>query len=321
MIVHVGIDVSLKRLDVAVLVAGRLPGKAFSVENSPEGLDRLIGDLRGLGGKIALVCMEATGRLEAPAAARLLGEGFPVAVVNPRQVRDFAKASGHLAKTDRLDARLIARFAATMPVRPRDRETYDPLNLKGWTARLRQLQTMIAEEKNRRHRAPFADIADAIDQVLEILQAQMKEVEAHIVAVLRAHPPLWARVQVLTTMPGIGVKSACLLVVDLPELGTLSGRQVAMLSGLAPVNRDSGTMRGKRTTFGGRTCVRRALYMVAVTAIMRNPVIRAMWLRLKATGKHSQTVLTACMRKIVVMANAMLRENQPWQPVKPDQTS
>jgi transposase len=259
--------------------------------------------------------LEASGGYEQEAAATLASAGLPVVVVNPRQVRDFAKATGQLAKTDRLDALVLARFAeAVKPeIRPLPDAATEELRLL--LVRRSQVIGMIAAEKNRLKTAVPA-VRKHIKAHIAWLEGQRDDLDAELRGRLKASPIWREKEQLLRGVAGIGPVASLTLLAALPELGTLSRKEIASLAGLAPIARDSGTLRGKRTIWGGRARVRQGLYMATVSATKHNPVIRAFYQRLIAAGKPPKVALTACMRKLLTILNAMLRTNAPWQPAR-----
>ncbi len=259
----VGIDVSKDRLDVHI----RPSGEAFAVARDGAGLDHLAGKLRALTPE--LVVLEATGGFEAIVAAALAGAGLPLAVVNPAQVRAFGRATGRLAKTDRLDAALIARFAEAVRPEPRPVASEQARGLAELVARRRQVVEMIGMESNRRRQARGPKVLRGIERTLAALQAALTELDREIDDQIRGSPVWRAAEDLLTSVPGVGPITARTLIAELPELGTITRRRVAALVGVAPVNRDSGASRGRRAIAGGRTSVRNVLYMAALTAIRR----------------------------------------------------
>ena len=307
----VGIDVSTTRLDGHVLPAGT----TFAFGNHEPGLQELIAHLVTVvdDARACLVVLEATGGLQERAAAMLSAAGLAVSVVNPRQVRDFARATGRLAKTDRLDAEVIARFAAS--VRPEPRPLPDACRqiLIDLVARRRQLVEMRAAEKIRRSQLAPA-LRPRLDEHLAWLAKAIDELDREIGGAVRGSP-LW-RVEddLLASLPGVGPVTRAVLLAKLPELGQLDRRKIAALVGVAPLNRDSGAWRGRRGVQGGRADVRAVLYMATVAAVRCNPVIRGFHARLVAAGKPAKVALTACMRKLLTRLNAIARIRQPWQP-------
>lgn len=304
--VFVGIDVSKDRLDVAL----RPSGDRWAVANEEPGLATLVERVRGL--SPTLIVLEATGGLEAPLTGALAAAGLPVVVVNPRQVRDFAKATGTLAKTDALDARILAQFAEV--IRPALRPLPDAATqaLSALLARRRQLIGMRTAEQNRLGPAP-PPLRKGIRAHIAWLARQLARTDDDLAQAIRESPVWREKDDLLQSAPGVGPVLATTLVAGLPELGTLSRQQVAALVGVAPLNRDSGTLRGRRRVWGGRAQVRTALYMAALTATRYNPVIRAFYARLCAAGKAKKVALTACMRKLLTILNAMLKHRTPWQ--------
>lgn len=305
--VYVGIDVSKARLDVHV----RPHGEAFVVASDDEGLARLTERLSALAP--TLVVLEATGGLQSRAAGQLAAAGFAVAVVNPRQVRDFAKATGRLAKTDAIDAAVIAHFAEAVRPEPRPLPDADAAALMELVTRRRQLVEMIVAEKHRQRMVRTTKVRSTHESVLDALQKALNELDNDIDQVVRKSPVWRAKDELLKSVPGVGDVLSRTLLADLPELGRLTRRKIAALVGVAPFNRDSGTMRGKRTTWGGRNGVRAVLYMATLAASRRNPIIAALYQRLRAAGKPPKVALTACMRKLIVILNAMVRDGRPWQ--------
>ena len=306
----VGIDVSAKRLDVAVLPAGT----HFTVAHTEEGIVSLVRRLRELGPHI--VVLEATGGYEIPVAYAMSEASLPVVIMNPKCLRHFAKSTGKLAKTDKLDARVLAHYAQAIqpPVRPlKDPEQMELATLM---SRRRQLRDMIVMEENRR-RTSTPRVRGNIDQHLAYLRQLLKDLDREIHDAIR-RTPLWhENSEILQSFNGVGPKVSASLIADLAELGTAPRTQISALAGLAPMNRDSGQWRGKRTIQGGRPAVRQALYMAALVASRRNPVIREFYQRLRQAGKPAKVALTACMRKILVILNAMLKNRTYWNPQLP----
>ena len=303
----VGIDVSKDRLDVHV----RPSGHSFSVTRDAKGLETLCLDLTA--SSPALIVLEATGGFEIIVAATLGGAGYPLAVVNPRQIRDFARATGQLAKTDALDARIIALFAERIRPEPRPVADADSRTLSELVARRRQVVEMIGMETNRLHQARHARIEQTIKATLQTLQAQLDALDRDIDTTVRGSPVWRAADDLLTSVPGIGEVTSRTLIADLPELGVLDRRQIAALVGVAPVNRDSGQMRGRRTIAGGRAVVRTILYLATLSAARWNPVIRDHYKALVARGLPKKVALVACMRRLLGILNAIMRTKTPWQ--------
>lgn len=302
---HVGIDVSKDRLDVHV----RPEGRRLAFARDQAGLDALCAEL--LSTPPAVIVLEATGGYEIAVAAALAAAHLSVAVVNPRQVRAYAKAIGRLAKTDRLDAEVIALFAEQ--VRPPPRPVPDAATLAELVGRRRQLVDMIGAETNRRSRARDPRIRARLDRHIAWLRAEVDDIERDLDQAVRASPVGRPTEDLPTSVPGIGATTARVLIADLPELGSLDRRRLAALVGVAPLNRDSGTFRGRRFTQGGRADVRRTLYMATLTAIRRNPPVAALHERRVAAGKPGKLALTACIRKLLTILNAVLRDQRPWQ--------
>jgi transposase len=304
----VGLDVSKARLDVHILPAGT----AFAVPNDPDGIADLVARLTPVG--CAGIVLEATGGLEVPALAALAAAGLPVSAINPRQARDFAKACGRLAKTDAVDAHTLAVFAERL--RPAVRPLPDDQTqaLQALLARRRQLLEMRVAEQDRLATARGAAVRKDITAHIAWLTRRGDALDADLTAAIQASPAWRAKDDLLQGVPGVGPVVARTLLADLPELGTLSGKQITALVGLAPVAHDSGTRRGKRHIAGGRASVRSALYLAALSAARYNPALRAVRDRLRAAGKAAKVVLVAIARKLLVVLNAMLRDGKPWNP-------
>lgn len=310
--VVVGVDVAKRKLDVAALGA-RLPKGVYA--NDPEGQEALAGDLAAVGP--ALVLMEASGGYEAALACALAAAGHPVAVVNPRQARDFAKAMGALAKSDRLDAAMLAELAALLAAREdlarflRAPAEAERLDLEALVARRRQLVTMLLAERQRLALARSA-VRPSIETLIAALRAQIDELEGEMREHVAAHHAELDRL--LQSAKGIGPVASAAIIAELPELGRLDRRQIAALVGVAPYARESGVWRGRRRIAGGRGQLRRTLYMATLTAARWNPVIRAFYERLLAAGKLKKVALVACMRKLLTILNAMVRDARPFDP-------
>jgi transposase len=304
----VGIDVAKDRLDVHI----RPGGEVFAVTRDGNGLAMLVERLQTLAP--ALVALEATGGYETVVASALGAAQLPLAVVNPRQIRDFARATGKLAKTDRIDAAAIAHFAEA--VRPAARPIADAeaQALGELVARRRQVIEMIIAERHRRRMASQRRVIRAIERHLALLQAELSDLESDIDGAIRKSPAWQADADLLASVPGVGKATLRTLIAELPELGHLNRRKIAALVGVAPINRDSGTLRGRRTIAGGRPAVRTALYMAALVASRANPVIAPHYSKLRAAGKTGKQALVACMRRLIVILNAILRDRKPWQP-------
>jgi transposase len=303
--VFAGIDVSKAQLDIALRPEGR-----FTVPNDEAGIATVVERLRGA--PPIVVVLEATGKLEVPLASALAAAKLPVAVVNPRQVRDFAKASGLLAKTDLLDAQILARFAEVMRPEPRPLADEQTQALAAILARRRQLIEMLTAEKNRLSAAP-KPVRKSLRAHIAWLEREIAHTDTDLAHAIRESPVWREKDDLLRSAPGVGPVLATTLLAELPELGVLDRKQIAALVGVAPLNRDSGTLRGKRTIWGGRAQVRAVLYMAAVVAARCNPVIRAFYQRLQAAGKAKKVALTACMRKLLTILNAMMKHRTPWR--------
>ena len=306
-IITVGIDVSKDRLDVAV----RPSGEAFAVERNAAGLDRLADRLREL--SPGIVALEATGGFETVAAAALAAVGLPVVIVNPAQVRNFAKALGQRAKTDPIDALVIAHFAeATKPqVRPLPDEA--TRLLADLVARRRQIIEMIGAERQREKRTTSRHSKKSIARLVKALERELTSADTDIDDAVRGSPAWQEKEDLLASVPGVGPVIARTLIADLPELGRLDRKEIAALAGLAPFTRQSGQWRGRSLIGGGRTTVRTALFMGALVAKKHNPVLKAFFDRLVAAGKPKMVALIAVARKLLTILNAILRDNRPWQ--------
>jgi transposase len=302
-----GVDVSERQLDVHLLPEGA--GASFA--HTVAGIGRLVAWLASR--ERPLVVVEATGGLERALVAALGRAGIAVAVVNPRQIRDFARAAGLLAKTDRLDARVLALFAQRMRPQPRLPGSEADALLVGLVLRRRQLVVLRDAERSRRRRIAEPGLRRSLDDHLAWLTAEIETIEAAMAARLEALAACRERAALLISVPGIGTLTAASLLALLPELGRLDGKAVASLAGVAPFARDSGLMRGRRTIWGGRKPVRAALYMATLVATRHNPTIRAFHERLRAGGKAKKLAITACMRKLLVILNAMLKDRTPWR--------
>lgn len=304
--VFVGIDVSKERLDVA----RRPSGDGWAVANDDPGIAALVDRLREL--PPALIVLEATGGLELAVTGALAAADLPVVVVNPRQVRDFAKATGRLAKTDVLDAAVLAQFAEAVRPARRPLRDADTQALSALLARRRQLVEMRTAEQNRLASASRRIRAE-IQAHITWLNRRLARVDADLNQAIRSSAVWRAKDDVLRSTPGVGPVLATTLLADLPELGTLTRQRIAALAGVAPLNRDSGTLRGRRTVWGGRAHVRAVLYMSTLVAVRYNPVLQAFYLRLREGGKAPKVALTACMRKLLTILNAMVKHRTPWE--------
>lgn len=308
--VFVGIDVSKDGLDVAVVPGGET--RHFA--NCTDGIAAMVQWVRAV--QPHGIVMEATGGYELPAALALATAQLPVAVVNPRQVRDFAKATGQLAKTDRIDAGTLARFGEAVKPVPRPLPDAAARELSDLIARRSQVVGMLTAEKNRLSRAS-GRVAKNIRSHIAWLEKELAKLDKELEDSLRSNHVWHETVTLLRSVPGIGTTTAITLLAELPELGRLNRRQIAALAGVAPFCRDSGTLRGTRKVWGGRAQVRRALYMAALVGTRHNDAIRPFYQRLLLNGKKKKQALTACMRKLLVALNAILRDRQPWRHSEP----
>ena len=308
--VIVGIDVSKTKVDVAV--AGN--GSVREWDNDEQGHQVLSSWLSEQG--VELVVMEASGGIEAALVSELVEQAIPVAVVNPTRVRAFARAEGQLAKTDRIDAQVIARFGAMMKPRAKAIRDQAQLALSQQVTRRRQMVQMVTAEKNRAQTALGA-MKEQIERHIAWLRSEIEQLEDEINQAIIADPLWRVTAERLQSMPGVGVITSATLVAELPELGRLNRQKITALVGLAPFNHDSGKHRGRRRIFGGRASVRTVLYMAALSAIKCNPIIRSFYQRLIAKGKVKKVAITACMRKLLVILNTMVKTGQAWNPPTP----
>jgi transposase len=304
---YVGIDVCKARLDVCILPQGEV----FAVANEPVGIDSLLSQLREVCPE--LVVLEASGRYERPVAAAIASAGIAVAVVNPRQARDFAKATGRLAKTDRIDAEVLARFAAAVGPPPSVLPDEEARLLQAILARRRQLLEMIVAENNRLRMAPEA-LGGRIRAHIKWLEKELSRTDEDLDTAVGASTTFKENEALLRSVPGVGPVLARTLLAELPELGKLDHRSLSALVGVAPFNRDSGTRRGKREVWGGRAPVRAALYMGALVAVRHNPALGEFYGWLLKAGKPKKVALVACMRKLLSILNAVMRDRTPWRP-------
>lgn len=305
---YVGIDVAKHALDVAI-GDSESGFEYLRCGNDPAGIEELVSRLNPQ----SLIVLEASGGYEHAAVAGLGMAGFAVAVVNPRQVRRFAQATGELAKTDRIDARMLALFAERVRPELRPLPTEAQREFEALMARRRQIVEMLTAEKNRLHQASRAVRSD-VQAHINFLTKRLSSVDGALRKAVEDSPIWRAKDELLQSVPGIGHSSSMTLLAELPELGRLSPKQVAALVGLAPFCRDSGTLRGKRTVWGGRSQVRAALYMSTLVAVRHNPSLKAFYERLVLRGKPKKVALVASMRKLLVMLNAMIRDGSPWRP-------
>ena len=304
--IYIGIDVAKGRLDVAQ----RPAALTWHVPNDDQGIAELVAHLDRL--HPALVVLEATGGIELPLVGALAAARLPVVVVNPRQTREFARSTGRLAKTDAIDAQVLAQFAEA--VRPALRPLPDAATqeLSALLARRRQLVEMLVAEKNRLRTAARAVRSDILEHI-RWLERRLADLDRDLAQTIRSSPIWREKDDLLQSAPGVGPVVSTTLLAGLPELGRLNRKQIAALVGVAPLNRDSGTLRGKRSVWGGRSQVRAVLYMATLVATRRNPAIQAFYERLIAAGKPKKVALTACMRKLLTVLNAMVRHQSPWR--------
>jgi transposase len=308
--VYVGVDVSKDRFDVWLRWSEPERHDTFFVPHNDAGIDTLVSRL--VEERTELVILEATGGFERAVVAALAAEGLPVAVVNPRQARDFARATGRLAKTDRIDAEVLARFAEAVRPVPKPLPDEEIRALRGILARRRQLLGMLTAENNRLPSAT-KPVAKRIAAHIRWLEKELERTDRDLDAAIKSSPALRENEALLRSVPGVGPVLAWTLLAEVPELGTLTPKRLAALVGVAPLNRDSGTFRGRRGVWGGRADVRAALYMGALVAARRNPVIREFYERLLGAGKPKKVALVACMRKLLAILNAVLKHRTPWR--------
>lgn len=307
----VGIDVASQTLEVA----SSAKAGSWQVSNDAAGIEALVTEMTAL--KPTVVVLEATGGYEFEAACALQAAGLAVAVVNPRQARDFARSMGVLAKTDALDARVLADFGRALHLHPERERFIKPLadaqlqRLQALVLRRRQLVQMLTSERQR-FRISHAAARPSIERTIEFLKAELADSDTEVAEHVQQHHAELAAI--LTSMPGVGAASVAVLLAELPELGKLDRRRIAALVGVAPLNRDSGKMRGQRSIWGGRADVRRALYMATLVAVRHNPVLKGFYNRLVAAGKLKKVALVAAMRKVLGMLNAMAKHRCPWNP-------
>jgi transposase len=305
--VFVGIDVSKARLDVAV----HEPANSWQAENDDDGIAKLVQRLGALGPQ--LIVLEATGGFELRLVAALLHAQLPTAVINPRRARDFARATGQLAKSDKLDARVLAHLAASLRPATRVLPSEAEEHLAALLTRRRQIVEMLAVEQNRWQTVREALRADIAEHIAW-LQQKLADLDGDVDRFVQSSP-LWTETDaLLRSVPGVGRVTASTLLGRLPELGRLNRQQIAALVGVAPLNKDSGNRRGRRRVYGGRAAVRSVLYMATLAATRFNPLIRTFYQHLLRQGKEKKVALTACMRKLLVILNAMVRSRQPWCP-------
>lgn len=306
--VHVGIDVSKNSFDLVV----HEDASHHVFDMTVDGIKHCAALLKKM--QPSLVVMEATGGYEFELFVKLAESGIPVAVVNPRQIRDFARACGKLAKTDKIDAEVIARFAAVMKPSVTEPPSDEARKIKALAVRRRQLVDMITAETNRKSLVREKAVRKSLDAVIKTLRRELDKCDDEIGTLVEQSPEYRRKAELMRSIPGIGDKTVSAIIAHLPEIGSVNRRRIAALVGLAPRNRDSGMMRGKRTTGGGRKTVRTALYMPTVVAIQHNPVLRSYYHKLVANGKERMVALVACMRKLLTILNSIVGNNQSWNP-------
>jgi len=304
---YIGIDVGKEKLDLALWG----DTDSWRINNNEEGMKQLLERIKSL--PDCLVVIEATGGLEMKAVTAMMLAGISVSVANPTRVRAYAKATGQLAKTDAIDAQMIAQYAAAIQPEPQRVKDEQEMTLSTLVTRRKQLVEMQTAEKSRLSTAPTR-IKEHILEHLSWLKEEIVSIDEEIHQMVYSHPDWKEKASRLTTVPGVGFVTAATLLADLPELGTVNRQKIAALAGLAPYNRDSGRKSGRRRIFGGRSSVRRVLYMAALSGTNNNPVISAFYKRLVDQGKPKKVALTACMRKLLIILNAMARDEVNWAP-------
>jgi transposase len=305
--VYVGIDIAKAELEIKE--SG--PKKTYSERHTQAGIRKIVRRMATI--QPTLVVMEATGGLEKALARALVTAGIRAAVINPRQIRDFARSLGKLAKTDRIDAEVIALYAERIRPEPRDLPDANTDLLDALLTRRQQLIQMMTAEKNRLQQTASAFVQRSIRAIIRGFEKEIESLNRSIDSLIASCPEMQAKTELLQSVNGVGPVVAQTLIAAVPELGKVSKKQIAALIGVAPINRDSGTMRGCRTTWGGRPQARAILYMAALSAIRSNPAIRAFYKRLIASGKKKMVALVACMRKLLVILNAIIKQGTPWR--------
>lgn len=304
--VYIGIDISQDSLDIAAYPTGQI----WQYKNSKGGIAKAVTKFKGLG--LKLIVMEATGGLERPLSEALYQAGLPAAIVNPRRIRDFGRSMGILAKTDKLDAKVMALFAAKIEPAPRPIQDEASQKLENLLTRRSQISDIITAEKNRLKQSRDRIVQRHIQDHINWLESELKDLEKELKDSIRQNPRFAEKVKLFKSMPGVGDALSYNLVANLGELGLLNQREIAALVGVAPLNRDSGKQRGRRMIWGGRATVRKALYMPALSAMRCNPIIRDLYQRLIAKGKLKKVALVACMHKMLTILNSMAKNNTPW---------
>jgi transposase len=309
--IFVGIDVSERHLEVAELAeaAELTEAKVWTTVNEQSAIEELVKRLLAIWPK--LIVLEATGRLEMAAAGAMAAASLPVRIVNPRWVKNFARAAGIVAKTDKIDARVIARFADKMRPKPRPLKDEETQKLEALLTRRRQVVEMLTAEKNRLRRAQ-GPISDSIRTHILWLEQSLKEVDKNLNNSIKSSPVWCEKDEIIRSVPGVGPILSTTLLAELPELGTLNRKKIAALVGVAPFNCDSGTLKGTRRIWGGRAPVRTVLYMATLAAIRHNPAIKAFHKRLIEAGKKPKVAITACMRKLLTILNSMVHNRTAW---------
>jgi transposase len=305
---HVGIDISKKFFDLHILEEGKDMHFDYTTEQIKQCVKLLLNK------NVELIVMEATGGYELELACALQAAGLAIAIVNPRWIRDFAKAAGKMAKTDKLDAAIIALYGATLEPPKKAIIDANACKLKALVARRNQLVTMRSSENNRMEHSRDKEIARSIKTVVKTIEREIEKVEKEIENHIQQRPELKQKAELLKSVPGIGQTTASMLVTELPELGNANKKEIAALVGVAPMNRDSGLFRGKRMTGGGRHDIRARLFMPILVAIKYNTVIRKFYEHLLNEGKTKMTAIVAAMRKLLVILNTMIKNNQKWSP-------
>ena len=304
--VYIGIDVSKTELDVAIWDSTRY----YQFSNDEKGIKALINRIKGL--SPTLIVLEASGGLEMAIVMAMVEKGLPAVIINPKRIRDFARSIGQLAKTDKIDAQVLAHFAKAVKPELRPLKTQEEAHLKALMTRRRQIITLLTAEKNRFY-TTHPELKQHVLEHIEWLKQELNDLDKTIRQFINELPAWKEKEAILRSVPGVGPVTAATLLAELPELGLFNRQKMAALVGVAPINKDSGRKRGKRRVFGGRAAVRRVLYMAALSASKCNPVIKPYYESLLERGKEKKVALTACMRKLLSILNAMARDQQAWQ--------